>query len=210
MKKLLIAFILISSSYSVIAQEEEAYHSQRIIQAKTYLSIIYQGATSTNATSARNFYLSAPVLGAAWKKSHQRNFHEIQLSALTLGSSWNTVISNSATNSQFVEARYSYNFAFPITEKYVPYIGAGLQERFSHYKIASVDEEVTTLSSSLILTPGIQTNLSSKWAIDFNLPFYAYQHEYYSIKNTNTNISGANRNRVVGRLEIRLGIAYTL
>lgn len=206
MKKLLIVIILFTVSYNAaIAQEEEVYN-KRQFQAKTYLSMNYQKYDFGGGLNYRAFFTGVPILGVAWKRPNQINFQELQLVSLNLT---NANSSGVRDRSQSIEMRYSYNFAFSLGSGFNAYIGAGLEQQIGHSNLQTQNTTQFALRTSLIGTPGVQFDLNDKWVIDFNIPMYIAEYQYFNVKN-NTTYSGSDYETIVGqRFNFRLGVGYT-
>jgi opacity protein-like surface antigen len=206
MKKLLIAIALITVSYSAAMAQNET-DGKRQFQFKTYLSTNYQ---SIPVISYRNISLTSPTLGLAWSNAGKSNFQELQLVNLSFARSNNNNFVYG--HSEALQLRYAYNFAFPIGEKWTPYIGIGAEQAISNsnYLVPENQKQFSSLTS-LIATPGVQYKLNNKWALDFNIPLYVA--EYQLLNRTISDIKQpvySEFDTVLGKkMNFRLGVAYT-
>lgn len=206
MKKLLIAIALITVSYGAAMAQNEM-DGKRQFQFKTYLSTNYQSIPVINY---RNVSLTPPTLGLAWSNAGTSNFQELQLVNLSFSRANNNNFVYG--HSEFLQLRYAYNFAFPIGEKWMPYIGAGLEQSIgnSSYIVPDNQKQFSTLTS-LIATPGVQYKLNNKWALDFNIPFYVAEYQF--LNRTILDVKQpvySEFDTVLGKkMNFRLGVAYT-
>jgi opacity protein-like surface antigen len=206
MRKLLVAIALIIISYSAAMAQNET-EGKRQFQVKTYLSANYQGIP---VISYRNISLTPPTLGLAWNNAGKSNFQELQLVNLSFSRANNNNFAYG--HSEYLQLRYAYNFAFPIGEKWIPYIGAGVEQSIgnSNY-IVPENQKQFSLLTSLIATPGVQYKLNNKWALDFNIPVYIAEYQFL-----NRTISDIKQpvysefDTILGKkMNFRLGVAYT-
>ena len=204
MKKLLIAIALITVSYGAAMAQNEM-DGKRQFQFKTYLSTNYQGSFDINY---RNWSLGQPTFGVAWNNSGKANFQELQTNFSFTRVKFN---STSYGHSEYLQLRYSYNFAFPIGEKWIPYIGVGAEQSIQNYDYEPLQtqKQFSTLTS-LIATPGVQYKLNNKWALDFNIPFYVAEYQYINRTSNGDKNSYTIYDTVLGKkMNFRLGVAYT-
>lgn len=195
MKKLLIAIVLITISQSAVMAQNET-DDKRQFQFKTYLSTNYQSSIGQSLT------LGTPIFALAWNNPGKSNFQELQTSFY---------FSRSEINISLLELRYSYNFAFPIGEKWMPYIGVGGQQGFQNHshEMSSSQGRFASLTS-LITTPGVQYKFNNKWALDFNIPFHLAEYEISNTTWNDNEYSYSGFNNVLGKkINFRLGVAYT-
>jgi opacity protein-like surface antigen len=202
MKKLLIAIALITISYSAAMAQNET-DGKRQFQFKTYLSTNYQ---SIPVISYRNISLTSPTLGLAWRNAGKSNFQELQLVNLSFARSNNNNFVYG--HSEALQLRYAYNFAFPIGEKWMPYIGVGVEQAItnSNYLVPETEKLFSSLTS-LIATPGVQYKLNNKWALDFNIPFYVAEYQYLNGTSNGNQYDYSNYDTVLGKkMNFRLGV----
>jgi len=196
MRKLLIAIALITISYSAALAQNET-DGKRQFQFKTYLSTNYQ-----SSIGYQSWTLGTPIFALAWNNPGKSNFQELQTSFY---------FSRSEINISLLELRYSYNFAFPIGEKWMPYIGVGGQQGFQNYSHEmSSSQGLFASLTSLITTPGVQYKFNNKWALDFNIPFHLAEYEISNTTWNDNEYSYSGFNNVLGKkINFRLGVAYT-